>query len=194
MRHLPAPHITPWFRELGIAKRKKRRSTPFGPAAASADMSTAVPSWNASRGEGVVWQSKETVMPATNFDDFMRAREKAAAAYVCGDGAKVDSIVPHNGAASFHAPTGDTVIGGEAVARRYLNDAAGFHDNGASRFEMLQKGNSGDIGFWTGFQVAKAQIGDMREPAEMRIRVTEIFRRIDGDWKMIHRHADMPSN
>jgi hypothetical protein len=29
-------------------------------------------------------------------------------------------------------------------------------------------------------------------PVEMRIRVTGIFRRVDGDW-MIHRDADAPS-
>ena len=131
-------------------------------------------------------------MPATNFGDFMTAREKAAAAYVCGDGARVDALVPHGGAASFHSPVGDTVTGGEAVSKRYLKDAAAFHDNGTSRFEVLQKGDSGDIGFWTGFQIANVQIGDMPKPVEMRIRVTEIFRRIDGDWKMIHRHADAP--
>ena len=131
-------------------------------------------------------------MPAANFDDFMTARQKAAEAYVRGDGAKVDTIVPHSGAASFHSPTGDTVAGGEAVAKRYLKDAAAFHDNGVSRFDVLQKGHSGDVGFWTGFQIAKVQIGDMPKPVEMRIRVTEIFRRIDGDWKMIHRHADAP--
>lgn len=131
-------------------------------------------------------------MPATNFEDFMTAREKAAEAYVRGDSAEVDALVPHSGAASFHSPTGDTVTGGEAVAKRYLKDAAAFHANGVSRLDVLQKGHSGDVGFWTGFQIAKVQIGDMPKPVEMRIRVTEIFRKIDGDWKMIHRHADAP--
>jgi ketosteroid isomerase-like protein len=131
-------------------------------------------------------------MPATNFNDFMTAREKAAEAYVRGDGAKVDTIVPHSGAASFHSPAGDTVTGAEAVAKRYLKDAAVFHDNGTNRFDVLQKGDAGDIDFWTGFQIANVQIGDMPRPVEMRIRVTEIFRRIDDDWKLIHRHADAP--
>ncbi len=131
-------------------------------------------------------------MTKTDFDDFMEIREKAAEAYVRGDGTKVDRLVPHSGTASFHSPTGDAVSGGEAVAARYLKDAPAFHDNGASHFEILQKGHSGDVGFWTGFQIATVQFGDQPKPVEMRIRVTEIFRRIDGTWKMIHRHADRP--
>jgi hypothetical protein len=41
---------------------------------------------------------------------------------------------------------------------------------------------------------AKVQIGNMPAPVETRIRVTEIFCRIDGDRKMIHRHADLPKS
>jgi ketosteroid isomerase-like protein len=26
----------------------------------------------------------------------------------------------------------------------------------------------------------------------MTLRVTDIYQRIDGDWKLIHRHADLP--
>ena len=83
--------------------------------------------------------------------------------------------------------------GASEVAKRYLGDAAAFHDNGVSRFEVLQKGADGEMAFWTGFQVATAQIGDMPNPTSMRIRVTEVFRRIDGEWKMVHRHADVPA-
>jgi ketosteroid isomerase-like protein len=128
---------------------------------------------------------------ADDFDQFFKQRQAAASAYVTGDGRLVDALVPHEGEASFHSPGGDTVTGAETVAARYLKDAKAFKPIGKSRVEVLQKGASGDLAFWTGYQVATAQIGDMPKPMEMRIRLTEVFRRIGGEWKMVHRHADM---
>jgi ketosteroid isomerase-like protein len=29
------------------------------------------------------------------------------------------------------------------------------------------------------------------KPITMNLRVTEIFRKEDGDWKLMHRHADL---
>jgi ketosteroid isomerase-like protein len=56
---------------------------------------------------------------------------------------------------------------------------------------VLQKHSDGEMAFWTGYQIAKVQIGDMPKPMKMRIRLTEVFRKIDDAWKMVHRHADM---
>jgi ketosteroid isomerase-like protein len=47
------------------------------------------------------------------------------------------------------------------------------------------------LAFWTGFQFATVQIGDMPKPTDMKIRVTEIFRKFDEGWKLVHRHADV---
>ena len=121
-------------------------------------------------------------MSDMSFDEFFKRREQAASAYVRGDGTRLDAMVPHDGTASFHSPGGDTVTGGEQVAKRYLKDAASFHDSGVTHFEVLHRGHAEDVGYWTGFQVATVQIGDMPKPIDIRIRVTEVFRKIDGAW------------
>jgi hypothetical protein len=89
-------------------------------------------------------------MKKTGFDAFLKTREEAANAYVRGDGAKLDTIVSHDGTATFHSPRGDTVIGARAVAERYLEDSKAFHSNGTSRLEMIQQGHDGNLGFWVG--------------------------------------------
>ena len=64
-------------------------------------------------------------MAEMTFDDFLVQRERAAGAYVRGDGAGVDAIVTHEGAATFHGPGGDTVAGAPDVASYWRNIVSG---------------------------------------------------------------------
>src|SRR5579884_2919814 len=84
---------------------------------------------------------------AADFEAFFASRTRAAEAYTNGDYSPLAPLVASEGAASFHSPQGDTVSGPGAVAERYRKDADSFQPGGRSRFEILQKGASGDIGF-----------------------------------------------
>jgi NAD(P)H-dependent FMN reductase/ketosteroid isomerase-like protein len=125
-----------------------------------------------------------------SFDSFMRERTQAASAYVNGDSAPLDRIVAHSGPASFFPPNGGVERGAKEVIARYDRDARSFGKGGETQLEILQSASAGDVGFWTGFQSAQVKMGDRSEPVTMKLRITELFRRIDGQWKMVHRHAD----
>ena len=126
------------------------------------------------------------------FEEFMKRRESAANAYAGGDVAPLASMVTHNDPATFFSPKGDYNEGPEQVLAIYKRDATQFQ-SGESHFEILQMGASGDIGYWTGFQKAIVTLEKAPDPVVFNLRVTEIFRRESGEWKLIHRHADAPA-
>jgi ketosteroid isomerase-like protein len=118
----------------------------------------------------------------------MKQREKIAAAYSSGDAAPLDAIVARDGAATFMPPSGGSVSGAQTVAARYDADVKAFAPDSKTQLEVLQAEDGERLAFWTGFQSFDGKIGG--HPAKMRLRVTEVFRREGGEWKLIHRHAD----
>ena len=121
-------------------------------------------------------------------------------------GLKAAETALHNGDAaprkalwSQHEPV--TLFG--AVATRIGPDAAAAaFDALASRFsncafwdyEILSAGTSGDLAYLVGIEHTTASVGGAA-PLPYELRVTTIFRREDGDWKIIHRHGDpLPGN
>ena len=50
---------------------------------------------------------------------------------------------------------------------------------------------SGDLAYTVGFERGEVSV-DANAPTTMTIRVTHIYRRIDGEWYLVHRHADFP--
>jgi NAD(P)H-dependent FMN reductase len=125
-----------------------------------------------------------------SFAQFMKKRADVATAYVNGDATALDSIVATSGEASFFPPMGGSEQGAESVKQRYDRDVSAFQAGGETQLEVLHSAASGDVGYWTGFQSAKVRMGGSDEPRSMKLRVTELFRRVNGEWKMIHRHAD----
>lgn len=128
----------------------------------------------------------------TSFDDFLETRKKAAFSYVNGDDGPLSEIVASASPASFFSPMGDVTEGADKVTARYAKDAHSFENGSTSDLEILHSGSDGDLGYWVGYQKAKVRMKGRPEPVSMKIRITELFRREHGDWKMIHRHADIP--
>ncbi|MGO4836815.1 nuclear transport factor 2 family protein, partial [Rhizobiaceae sp. 2RAB30] len=69
-------------------------------------------------------------------------------------------------------------------------DAGLFGPEGQTHFEVLHAASGEGVAYWTGIQCAVVRIGDRTEAMPMDLRVTEVFRREDGAWKLVHRHAD----
>ena len=69
--------------------------------------------------------------------------------------------------------------------------ASRFTGAGAVDLEHLVIASSGDLAYTAGFERSQVSV-DGGPRREMTLRVTHIYRRTGGDWKLIHRHADFP--
>ena len=125
-----------------------------------------------------------------DFEQFIKQREDAARAYVRGEAEPLGRLVARSSPATFFSPQGDYVQGAEDVSSRYESDDAIFEPGGDSHFEILHMAVDGDLAYWVGFQRATAHMRGNEQAVPFNLRITELFRREDGEWKLIHRHAD----
>ncbi len=126
-----------------------------------------------------------------DFEEFMKRRDEASRAFVNGHLAPFDSIATRVAPATFFGPRGGYRNGLDEVSSGYESDAASFEPpGGESSFEILQMAASDGIAYWVGFQRATFRLHGSAEAVSTTLRATEIFRREDDEWKLIHRHAD----
>ncbi len=65
----------------------------------------------------------------------------------------------------------------------------GSYDN-----EVIAAGASSDLGYIVGIEHSTASVGGAA-PEAYELRVTTVLRREDGEWRVVHRHADpMPDS
>lgn len=125
-----------------------------------------------------------------DFEQFMKEREKAATAYINGDAVPLGELSATINPASFFGPGGGEVHDARKVTDRYASDAGAFGTGSTGHFEIIHAESSGDLGYWVGFQRASTYFKGKDDPVPFNLRITEIFRKEDGVWKLIHRHAD----
>ncbi len=67
--------------------------------------------------------------------------------------------------------------------------AENFSNGTSYGLDVSAAGVSADLGYVVGSEHSKVSVGG-EAPAPIALRVTLIFRREDGEWKEVHRHAD----
>ncbi|MEZ0472307.1 hypothetical protein [Luteimonas salinilitoris] len=125
-----------------------------------------------------------------DFDEFMKQREEASDAFVNGNSNPLDKISAQSSPATIFGPKGDCVQGAKHVNAANTKGAKLFKSGSNNAFEVLHKAADDNIAYWVGIQRSIVQIQGEEQGVPMDLRVTEIFRRENGLWKLIHRHAD----
>jgi ketosteroid isomerase-like protein len=82
-----------------------------------------------------------------------------------------------------------TTIGADEVIPFFDVLATRFSNCESFTYEVTAAGVSGDLAYVAGIERTTASVGGA-DPQPYALRVTTIFRREGGDWKIIHRHGD----
>jgi ketosteroid isomerase-like protein len=69
--------------------------------------------------------------------------------------------------------------------------ASRFGPEGSCEQDLTTIHESGELAVTVGMERGTAVV-DGGEPFEMTIRTTHVYRREDGEWRLLHRHADFP--
>jgi ketosteroid isomerase-like protein len=68
--------------------------------------------------------------------------------------------------------------------------ASWFSDSAEYEFEVIAAGASGDLAYTVGYEHNRVKVDG--EPRTYTLRATHVYRRSDGRWRIVHRHADVP--
>jgi ketosteroid isomerase-like protein len=69
--------------------------------------------------------------------------------------------------------------------------ASRFTDFSEIAFELVAAGVSGDLAYTVGYERSTGSVIG-RPVRTIMLRATQVYRREDGEWKIVHRHADYP--
>ncbi|MEP7074696.1 MAG: DUF4440 domain-containing protein [Acidobacteriota bacterium] len=129
-------------------------------------------------------------MATENFNDYLKRRFAASDAFVNGDIEPLIEVSASEEPASIFGPMGGCVFGVEKVNAVNTAGAKAFAPGAENEFEEFHQSSDGKLGYWTGIQRSKVIFKGKDETVPMALRLTEIYRRDDDGWKLIHRHAD----
>ena len=86
---------------------------------------------------------------------------------------------------------GEHKKGGNEIGQRYDWAAARFVESGAMvKVEYVSSAVSGDLAYTVAIERSTVRLVDQDKPTAMALRVSHLFRKENGTWKLLHRHAD----
>jgi SnoaL-like domain len=127
-----------------------------------------------------------------DFERFLKRYEAANTAFVNGDPSQWLPMTAQKDPVSIFGGFGGLGEAGVAeVQLRYLRAATAFQPSGAQvEFDYLVKDVQGRLAYTVAIERSNVLYTGQNEVEPQVLRVTMLFRREHGEWKIVHRHAD----
>ena len=87
-------------------------------------------------------------------------------------------------------PFGPPAVGWDEVSATLDSAAAKYRDGQVVGFDNVSTVVTPDLAYIVEIESYRARVGGAVELTPVAVRVTTVFRREDGIWKVTHRHAD----
>jgi len=129
--------------------------------------------------------------PVDELSEIMdKAVDALANGLVAGNPEPFKALWSHDPDVTVLGGFGGYALGWDEVSKNADFAAARFHGARSFGVKKLAHSASGDLGYAVWIEHGEVRVEGRDDYVPIVIRVTHIFRRQDGAWKIIHRHGD----
>ena len=128
--------------------------------------------------------------PDDELDHLIEGFQRAARAFATGDPEPIKALFSRRDDVTLANPFGPAVHGRTRVLAALDQAASRFRDGDVTGFESVARYVTDDLASTHDIEHWQARVGDRGDVSRFELRVTSTFRREDGVWRLVHRHAD----
>ena len=110
--------------------------------------------------------------------------------FVKGKPDPVKELYSHRDDVTLANPLGPPARGWEQVAQTQQHAASNIREGEIISFDVISKLVTPELAYAVWIERQKAKMGARQDVTPFALRVTMIFRPEEGEWKIVHRHAD----
>ena len=127
---------------------------------------------------------------SNDLDQVVEQQHLALDEFVRGDHEPLERLYSQRDDVTLGNPFGPFARGFEQVVQTMQRAASHYREGEATGFELVAKHVTPDLACLVEVERFKAKVAGREDVTPLSLRVTSIFRREDGIWKLVHRHAD----
>ena len=129
-------------------------------------------------------------MPDLSLKEAVELHHEAGDRIMRGDCEGYAALYSRQDDVTLGNPFGPFARGYDNVLDTLQGAAAHYRDGEATRVERISEHVTDDLACFVEVEHYRAKVGGRSEAGPVSVRVTSVFRREQGGWKLVHRHAD----
>jgi ketosteroid isomerase-like protein len=125
-----------------------------------------------------------------DFEEVLKQYHLALDEIMKGSAQGYKRVYSHTDDLTLANPFGPPARGWDEVAPTLERAASQFRDGEATGFENVAKYTTAELAYTVEIERCQAKVEGRDDLSPIAVRVTTIFRSEEGEWKVVHRHAD----